>query len=257
MRETVLITGASSGLGLEFAKIFAYKRCNLVLVARNEEKLLEIKKKLEKKYDTHVEVFPQDLTGEDAAKNIYYFTSSKGIDIDILVNNAGFGDFGKFSESDLKKQTDMIEVNVTSLVKLCRLYVRPMIKQKYGRILNVSSIAAFQPGPLMPVYYSTKAFVLSFTEALSVELRGTGVHVTALCPGPTVTDFASRANREHSGLLKNLKNASARDVCIYGYKQMMKNKVVVIPGKLNKLGIMASKHLPRSIVKYAVYLIQK
>lgn len=257
MKKTALITGASSGLGLSLAKLFAKDGCDLVITARNEEKLAKIKNEIESTYGTEVSVFSADLSTADAAEKIYNFTSEKGIFVDILVNNAGFGDFGEFFDCDMQKQTDMINVNITSLTKLCRLYVEPMVKNGKGKILNMASIAAFQAGPLMSVYYATKAYVLSLSEALSAELKGTGVTVTAVCPGPTKTGFESAADLGNSGLFKNLKNATADEVALYGYKSLNKGKVIAIHGVGNRLTVFASKLAPRALVRRAVYSIQK
>ncbi len=257
MGNTALITGASSGLGLYLAKIFAREGYNLVLVARNEQKLNELKAEIEGNYGKAVYVFPADLSKADSAQKIFDFTEQNGIAVDVLVNNAGFGDFGAFAESNLNKQTDMIAVNITALTRLCHLFMNPMIKRGNGKILNMASIAAFQAGPLMSVYYATKAFVLSLTEALSVELKGTGVTVTAVCPGPTKTGFEDSARLENSGLFKHLKNATAEEVAEFSYKALMKNKLIAIHGTGNRLTVTASKFAPRRLVRYVAYLIQK
>ncbi len=257
MGKTALITGASSGLGLYLAKIFAREGYDTVLVARNEQKLTELKNEIEEKYKTNAFVCPADLSKDSSADEIFEYTRQNNIAVDILVNNAGFGDFGAFFASDLKKQSDMIAVNITALTKLCHLFMSPMIERGSGKILNMASIAAFQAGPLMSVYYATKAFVLSLTEALSVELKNTGVTVTAVCPGPTKTGFEDSARLENSGLFKNMKNATAEEVAEYSYKALMKNKLIAIHGFSNRLTVIASKFAPRRLVRYVAYLIQK
>ncbi len=257
MNKTALITGASSGLGLSLAKLFAKDGYDLVITARSEEKLSKIKNEIESTYGTQVFLFPADLSNADAPESIFKFTSENGIFVDVLINNAGFGDFGEFCECDMQKQTDMINVNITSLTKLCRLYVEPMVKNGGGKILNMASIAAFQAGPLMSVYYATKAYVLSLSEALSEELKGTGVGITAVCPGPTKTGFESAADLSTSGLFKNLKNATADEVALYGYKSLNKGKTIAIHGIGNRLTVFASKLAPRVLVRKAVYAIQK
>lgn len=257
MRKTALITGASSGLGLEFARIFARKGYDLVLVARSTDKLLALKNKLEAIYGNTVFICVQDLILADAASAIWNFTQSQGISVDVLVNNAGFGDFGAFAGCDAQKQLEMLQVNVVTLTALTRYFVAPMVARRKGRILNVASVAAFQPGPLMSVYYASKSFVLSFTEALSVELMGSGVTVTALCPGPTTTGFEQKADLGESGLFKHLHNASSKEVAEFGVRQLIKGKVIAIPGVQNKLVTLASKLAPRAIVRRAVYEIQK
>jgi len=257
MENVVLITGASSGIGLEFSKIFAREGYNLLLIARNERKLFSLKKELERDYKIKAEILPKDLYKRHSAEEIYKFTKEKNIQVEILVNNAGFGDFGEFASSNLKKQEEMIDVNVRALVKLTYFYLNDMKEKNRGKIMNVASLAAFQPGPLMAVYYATKAFVLSFTEALSVELKDTKIKVSALCPGPTKTGFEEKANLESSGLFKNLKNATAKEVAEYGYKKLMKGRVVAVHGFKNKTIAFGGKVFPRSIVRYVTYLIQK
>lgn len=257
MKQTVLITGASSGLGLEFARIFAKKGYHLVLVARREKKLLYLKKKLEKAYGIHVEVVIKDLSQKDAAREIFQYTEEKQIEVDILINNAGFGDFGRYAGCKWEKQYEMIQVNITALAQLTHCYLNPMLDRGYGKILNTASVAAFEPGPLMSVYYASKAFVLSFTEALSVELKGSGVTVTALCPGPTKTGFEKNALLQDSGLFKNLKNAGAREVAWYGYHKLMENKVIAVHGRSNRMITAAVKMMPKKIVRESVYRIQK
>ncbi|MBU5454477.1 SDR family NAD(P)-dependent oxidoreductase [Caproiciproducens sp. MSJ-32] len=257
MEKVVLITGASSGIGLELSNIFAREGYNLLLVARNEEKLLSLKEKLEKDYKIKVEILSKDLYKREAAEEIYNFTKEKNIQVEILVNNAGFGDFGEFSSLDLKKQEEMINVNIMALVKLTYYYLKDMKRKNRGKIMNLASLAAFQPGPLMAVYYASKAFVLSFTEALSVELKDTDIDVLALCPGPTKTNFEEKANLETSGLFKNLKNATAKEVAEYGYKMLMKGRVVAVYGITNKTIACLGKFLPKALVRYASYLIQK
>lgn len=257
MKKATLITGASGGLGLEFAKLFARDGHDLVLVARSEGKLYAIKNKLENRYPIHVYVCAQDLSEKDAAYEVFDFTMEEELFIDYLVNNAGFGDFGKFSESDLQKQTDMVNVNITALMEMCHLFLNPMLEKGEGHILNLCSIAGFEPGPLMSVYYATKAFVLSFTQALAKELEGTGVSITALCPGPTKTGFEAHANLGSSGLFKNLKNASASSVAKYGYQQLKSGKTVVVPGAVNKVIAFAAPRLPKKFVRNFVYNLQK
>lgn len=257
MNHATLITGASSGIGLEFAKLFAKNGHNLVLVARNEDKLNTLKNELKNKYDVQVYVYKKDLSQKDSAYDIFNYTSEKELFIDTIINNAGFGDFGKFSELDLQKQTDMVQVNIMSVMQLCHLFVNPMLEKNCGKILNVASIASFIPGPLMSTYHATKAFVLSFSEALSFELKGTGVSVMALCPGPTKTGFEEKANLENSGLFKHIKNSTAEEVAKYGYKKLQEKSIIAIPGIINKMIISPSKFTPRKIVRRVVYHILK
>ncbi|TXK47386.1 SDR family oxidoreductase [Lactococcus sp. dk322] len=257
MKNVTLITGASGGLGLEFAKSYAKSGNNLVLVSRNEAKLYDIKKELENKYGVTIYVYKKDLSKANAASDIYDFVMKKQLFVNVLINNAGFGDYGKFTNSDLKKQNNMVHVNILSVMEMCYFFAKPMQEKDTGVILNVCSVAGFQSGPLMSVYYATKAFVLSFTEALSVEMKDTGVSIKALCPGPTNTGFVSAAQLEESGLFKHLKNATAKEVVQYAFKKMDNKKVVLIPGFLNKVMVLSSKIIPRSVVRKIVYLIQR
>ncbi len=257
MKKTALITGASGGLGLEFARLFAKNGYDLVLVARNPNKLCQAKEELERDFGINAAVFVKDLSEKDAALDVHNFTSVNGISVDVLVNNAGFGDFGPFRHADWERQYEMVQVNVLALMQLTRCYLNEMVERKSGKILNVASVAAFVPGPLMSIYYASKAFVLSFTEALDVELKGSGISASALCPGPTKTGFEDAAALGQSGLFRHLKNAKAEDVAEFGYKKLMKKRVVAIPGLENKLINLSSKLAPRKLVRNIVHLIQK
>ncbi|MCR5101998.1 MAG: SDR family oxidoreductase [Butyrivibrio sp.] len=257
MSRVVLITGASSGFGYEFSKIFASKGYDLVLIARSEDRLISIKKKLEKKYSIKVYVLVQDLSLENSGKKVYDYTKDNGLAVDILINNAGFGDYGRFADSSLEKQLQMINLNDRVLTELTHLFLRNMIINKSGKILNVASIASFEAGPMMSVYYASKAYVLSFTESLACELKGTGVTVTALCPGPTETGFTKGAEMPDSRLADSFRFTKASDVARYGYKSLMKGEVIAIPGILNKMGVLAVKFLPRSFVRDIVYRFQQ
>lgn len=257
MNKSALITGASGGLGLEMARIFAREGYDLVLVARREDKLVALKSELEAAYRIKAAVFAKDLSQKDAANEVFSFTEARGILVDILVNNAGFGDYGPFTERAWQKQYEMVQLNITALMQLTHCYLKPMLARQSGKILNIASVASFQPGPLMSVYYATKAFVLSFTEALSVELRHSGITVTALCPGPTKTGFEEKAELNESGLFKNLKTATAKEVAEYGYRQMQKNRVIAIQGFRNRSMLFMGKLAPRKLVRRFVYGIQK
>ena len=223
-RKTALITGASGGLGLEFAKLLAQKKYDLVVVARSEGKLQKLKEDLEDK-DTAVYVCPVDLSVPDAALKVFDFTQDHDLKIDVLINNAGFGDSGAFAQSDWKKQYEMVQVNITALMQLTHCFLPGMIERKNGKILNLSSVAAFCAGPGMSIYYASKAFVRSFSEAVAEEVKGTGVTVTALCPGPTATGFeAAAAMGKDSRMFK--KAAKAEDVAKAGLRAMRKKKVL-------------------------------
>lgn len=250
MNKTVLITGATSGLGYDFVKLFANDNYNLVLVARNTEKMQQIKKAYS---HLNVTVISKDLSSRDAAKEVYEEIKEQGIHIDVLVNNAGFGLMGKFDKLDLQEQVNMIQLNVTALTELTHYFLPLMKERNSGRILNVASTAAFQPGPLMAVYYATKAYVLSFSEALVEELSGSGVTVTTLCPGATKTNFGSVANVEGTKMFSRAMTSDL--VAKEGYAGLMAGKRVIITGSVNKLGALSAKFLPRSIAaKVAKYV---
>ena len=240
MTKTAVITGASSGLGLEFVKLFANDGYNLVVIARNEQKLLEIKQN----YPTiNVTVIPKDLSKPGAIREIVNELDMHQIQVDVLVNNAGFGLLGSFESLSIEQQLNMIQLNVSSLTELTYHLLPQLKKSKFGKILNVASTAAFQPGPNMAVYYATKAFVLSFSEALAEELKGDGITVTTLCPGATKTNFSSVAKVENTKMFSNAMDSDV--VAQQGYDALMHGKGVVITGGFNKIGALAAKFLPR------------
>lgn len=255
MGNTALITGASGGIGYELAKIHAMNGGDLVLVARAIDKLEEIRADLETKYKVRVFVIQKDLSLHGSAYNIYNKVNDLGLEIDFLINNAGFGDFRHFAESDWPKQEKMINLNITTLTHLTRLYLPDMISRKKGRILNVASVASFCPGPTMSVYFASKAYVLSFSEALAQELKGTGISVTALCPGPTESNFHTVAVDGRKP--KERKMPAALDVALYGYKAMVRGKVVAIPGADNRFLVALIRFLPRSLAAAAVRKVQE
>ena len=246
--KTALITGASSGIGMELAKIHAQNGDNLVLVARSEQKLQDLKTELEAQHKIKVNLMALDLADRDSAEKLFDFTEDQGITIDYLINNAGFGDFEEFHKSDLTKTTGMIDLNIQTLTILTRLYLEQMVKRKSGKIMQLASTASFQPGPLMAVYYATKHYVLAFSEAISEELKGTGVTMTALCPGPTASGFQDAADLGESKLVKGKKLPTAKEVALYGYKSMMKGKTVAIHGMQNKIMAFSVRLTPRSWV---------
>lgn len=243
MRKTALITGASSGFGYEFVKLFVKDDYELILVARNIEKLEEIKKEFKA---SQIIVIQKDLTQPSAVKELYSEIKEKGLNIDVLVNNAGFGLLGEFDKLNLDRQINMIQLNVAALTELTHYVLKEMKERRSGKILNVASTAAFQPGPLMAVYYATKAYVLSFSEALVEELKGTGITVTTLCPGPSETNFAKVANVEKTKMFSKVMGADI--VVQLGYNALMKGQRVIITGTLNKIGAYSAKFLPRSFV---------
>jgi short-subunit dehydrogenase len=248
MKKTALITGASNGIGMELAKIHASNGDDLVLVARNKSKLDELKETLEKQFKISVYTIGRDLSEPNAAKEIYDETKGKHISIDYLINNAGFGDFGMFVETDWEKELQMINLNITTLTLMTKCYLQDMVKRGSGKIMNVASTAAFQPGPTMAVYFATKAYVLSFSEAISNEVSGQGVTVTVLCPGATESGFQAAAAMEQSKLVKGRKMPTAKEVAEYGYAAMMRGETVAIHKTMNYLLANAVRFLPRSIV---------
>ncbi len=243
--EAVLVTGASSGIGWELAKLFAADKSNLVLVARKRDKLEELAAQVRRENGVEVRVLAEDLSDPKSPQVIFDALAAENVTVAVLVNNAGFGAVGSVADLPLEKQLDMIQVNVTALTHLTRLFLPAMIQRRGGGILNVGSIAGFQPGPYMAVYYATKAYVLSFTEALAEELLATGVKVTCLAPGPTATGFAAAADMEKK-LLFRLGTADAKTVAQAGYRGFRRGKLLVIPGVMNKLGAFAGRFLPRA-----------
>ncbi len=255
MAETVLITGASGGIGLDLAREFAAHHFNLVLVARSADKLQEAADEL-RKSNVRVDVMVRDLATVAAAQGVSSEIDRLGLKVDILVNNAGYGLVGRFDKVPFEQQIGMIELNVTALVALTRLLTPGMLERGRGRILNVASTAAFQPGPFMAVYYATKAFVLSFGEALSEELAGTGVTVTTLCPGPTTTGFAERAGAQKTNLFKSPALMTSPEVARAGFEGCVRGKRLVIPGTINRLGAFGTRLMPRKLLLKMVRRVQ-
>ncbi len=257
--ETTLITGASAGIGLELSKIFAQHHHNLVLVARREERLLELKEELEESFQINVSVISLDLTMSDAPKQLYDELKRHKTDIDILVNNAGFGLQGSFVKTDPGTERNMIELNIQALTELTKLFLRDMVARHAGKILNVASTASFLPGPYMSVYYASKAYVLSFSKALAYETRKDGVTISALCPGPTNTEFQEQAGIAHSNIFsgKMLPVTTPEEVAKAGYRGLMKGKMVIIPGLMNKIGAYSSNFSPSFITNRVVEKMHK
>ena len=247
-RKTALITGASSGIGLDLSRQLAREGYDLFLVARSEEKLRALANEL-----GHASVILADLTSPNAPQKIFDAAGP----VDVLVNNAGYGLVGAFPDTDLQKELEMIQVNVVALIHLTKLFLRPMVARNSGHILNAASTAAFQPGPLMAVYYATKGYVLLFSEAIADDLRGTGVTVTALCPGPTATGFPQVAGMSHSRLFNLLKPMRSADVARYGIRAMNRGQRVAIPGMANKLLTQSIRVSPRRLVTTIVRKLQE
>jgi hypothetical protein len=248
VRETVLVTGPSAGIGLELARLFAADGADLVLVARRAERLEALAKELEGRHPIRVHVLPRDLAAPGAATDLAEALRNRNLEVDVLVNNAGFGLMGAFHTLSPGRQSEMIRLNVSALTDLTRLLLPGMLARRRGGVLNVASTAGFQPGPNMAVYYATKAYVLSFTEALFEELRGSGVTVTCFCPGPTFTEFARVAGMEHSNIFR-ASATGAEKAARAGHRGFRRGKLIVIPGFVNRLGTLLAQIGPRWVVR--------
>ena len=252
--RTALITGASTGIGRELAFLFARDGFDLVLVSRNRGTLEKLVAQLPPPQGKQHRTIAMDLSVPGEAERLYRATEAEGVRIDVLVNNAGYGAYGAFHEVSLKNTMNMVELNVNALTALTWLFLEPMLGRHYGRIMNVASVAAISPGPYMAAYFATKAYVLSLTEALAFELKGTGVAVSALCPGPTKTEFHNRAS--HVGSRQYLGGSyhsmSAVKVAKIGYRALMRGKAVCMPGVPNKIAANLGRFFPRSFVRAAV-----
>ena len=245
---TALITGASGGIGYELAKLFARDHYNLVLVARTAEKLNQVAAELQSQFQVTVKTVALDLASPPAAKFLFDQMQREGVAVDVLVNNAGFGSFGEFAGMPEDEILGQIHLNITALTHLTRLFLPPMVARRSGKVMNVASTAAFQPGPLMAVYYATKAYVLSFSEALANEVADSGVIVSCFCPGATDTGFAKRAGTEDSRLFKKLRPMNAEVVARDGYRGLMAGHAVVISGAKNWLVAESVRFAPRKMV---------
>lgn len=247
--QTALITGASGGIGFEFAKLLAQRKWNLVLVSRDGQKLRQIADTLSAEYNIRCLAVPADLSAGGSAEVIFDILRSDNLSVDMLINNAGFGVWGSFSETDLQEDLNEVEVNISSILRLTKLFLPGMLARKQGMILNVASTAGFAPGPFMAVYYATKAFVLSFSESLSEEFRRSGVSVSVLCPGPTLTNFQKRAGIDRLNLTRRIFTMDASTVAEIGLRGLMKRKAVIVPGLRNKLLLIMIRLQPRSFVR--------
>ncbi len=243
-----LITGASSGIGYELTQLFARDGYGVVMVARDEKRLLGAAAKIMESSNVPIKTIAIDLALPGAPFQLYQDLKRDNYNIEYLVNNAGFGGSGKFAETDWDYENMMIQVNIVALSQLTKLFLKDMAARNSGRIMNLASIAGFQAGPLMSVYYATKSYVLLFSEALANEMKGTGISITALCPGPTRTEFQSTAGVEKARLFRSIMVMSAEKVAKIGYKGMMAGKTVVIPGILNKIMIESERISPRKMV---------
>lgn len=242
-----LITGSSAGIGAAMADVFAEHRHDLILVARRRDRLETRAAEIERRYRVKVACVSEDLADPQGPKRLFDVVTAQGLEVGHLVNNAGVGLYGKFAKTDLDAELKMIQLNVTSVVELTKRFLPGMVQRRSGRILNVASTAAFVPGPWMSIYYATKAFVLSFSEAIDYELTAGGITVTALCPGPTESEFKVRAGSQRSRLFEAFL-MDAPTVARAGYDGMMKGKAVVIPGLRNKMIPVAARVIPRSMI---------
>lgn len=257
MNDYVLITGASGGIGLHFAEKFAENGYNLILVARSKNKLDSLKQELESNYSVNVNIYALDLTSNNAIQELYDYVKRKSLIVGVLVNNAGFGDRNAFLDSDWQKQKNLIDLNISALVEMTYLFGNDMKKRKRGKIINLSSVAAFSAGPYMSLYYASKSFVLSFSEALSEELKGSGVTVTALCPGPTSTDFEKNANMDQSVMFSQFKTSSAKDVANAGFNAAMKGRAIKYYGVITYLFNIITRCFPRRTGRYLAKKMNK
>ena len=257
-RGAALITGASSGIGLELARLAARDGHHLVLVARSVDRLRALGAELGEEHGVAATIVAADLADPAAPDTVFAECERAGLEVEILVNNAGFGGHGFFADTPLRRELDMVQVNVTALMHLSKLFLTGMVARGRGRILNVASTAAFQPGPLMAVYYAGKAFVLSFSEAIANELDGTGVTVTALCPGPTRSEFLRRAEIEGARLVSGwVKLMDSESVARSGWTAMKRGRRVVVPGVMNKAAVHAIRLTPRRIAAGIVRKLQE
>ncbi len=241
--QTILITGASSGIGMELAHVFAREGNNVFLVAREEEKLRRVATNIEHQYGVKAWPLHLNLTDDGAVKKLQKAVRDKGLTIDVVINNAGFGGYGELIATEMAHEAEMIQLNCTVLTEMTKVFGAEMAKRGGGKIMNVASIAAFFPGVQMDVYYATKAYVLSLSLAVAEELRGKGVQVSVLCPGPTRTMFQSRAHAERSHFFGRA--GDARKVAEVAYRGLKRGKLVIIPGWRNKLNIFMSRFVPR------------
>ncbi len=254
--KTALITGASSGIGLELAHLFARDGYRLVLLSRNRSTLRQIADDLQARYSITVRIAPKDLAHPHAPAELYQELQEAGFLLDVLVNNAGFGLAGPFLSTDWAQEAEMMQVNMVAATHLTKLFL-PQIRAREGGILNVASTAAFQPGPFMSVYYASKAYLLSFSEALAEELEGTGVTVTCLCPGPVKTNFQQRAYLQGTAMMHSPLMVDVRDVARLGYEGLKRGKRIVIPGWKNRFGIELLRISPRATVTKIVRKLQE
>ena len=254
--QTALVTGASMGIGVDLAECFAKDGYDLVLAARSGDALKNVADTLAARHSIRVTPIVADLGARDSGQKLAADIAARGIGIDVVVNHAGYGVAAAFSGTDLAGQLGMIDVNIRALVELTHIYWPRMLANRRGGVLNVASTAAFQPGPLMAVYYASKAFVLSFSEALWKEAEGSGVRVSCLCPGPTASHFRERAGTGRTQLARSLAVMPSADVAVMGYDAWKENRRVVVTGTRNAMMASLVRFLPRSAVLASVYRMQ-
>lgn len=247
-----LITGASGGIGMELARVYAEEANNLILVARSGDKLKELAVELESQYGVVVHPFACDLSHPEEAKKLVYWTREKGYEVETLINNAGFGSYGEFHKSNWKNEQEMLQLNIMTLMYLTRAYLPSMVFRGRGGVLNVASVAGFAPGPRMANYYASKAYVLSFTEALAGELRKTKLKIAALCPGPVQTGFQARSKMDMSkrAVKAVYQGISAKEVARYAYDRYQAGEVVILPGTMTKVASILSRVAPKKVVRW-------
>jgi len=253
----VFITGASSGIGKEFAYIAAKSGCDIIISARSSSALESIKADIQSKYTATVHILVADLSEQNGAEFVVDLLNKNNLFPNYLINNAGFGDLEEFAKADIDKLVEMINLNILSLMKLTRLLLPNMIENGGGKILNVASVAGFMPGPMMAVYYATKAFVLSFSEAISEELKNSNITVTTLCPGPTISGFQSRSGMGKVSILSLFKLPTSQIVAQYGWDSMTQGKVIAVHGGMYKFLVQFIRFMPRSLVRIIVLSMQK
>ncbi len=251
-----VITGASGGIGYELARVYAQNGYDLLIVARSADTLQSVAAEIKAEYGVRVRTIVTDLAMPNSAQKLFETVNQEVDHIDVLINNAGFADHARYAEEDITTILEMIQLNITTLSQLTRLVLPGMLARKSGKVLNVASTAAFLPGPYMAVYYASKAYVLSFSQALTMELEGTGVYVAALCPGPTATGFQERAKLHNAKIFTMLKPMTAREVARSAYRGMQQNKRLIIPGCMNKLTAQVGRFFSRRFITKMVRNLQ-
>ncbi len=255
--KTVLITGSTSGIGLEFVKLCAGLNYNIIAIGRDPEKLKLMKSDIEIKCKVKIETVIVDLSNTEEVLNLFQQIESKNTYIDILINNAGTGVFGEFKDTDFTKELSMINVNIVALSFITKIVLNKMLIRGNGKILNVASTAAFKPGPLMAVYYATKAYVLSFSQAVATEIKGTNISLTVLCPGPVNTKFLKKSSDRELQYINYGKMSDPKKIAAAGMKALEKNRLVAVPGFRNKLNVFAVKIIPSKILMEIIYRSRK